>query len=62
LLRQPPDNVDPSVMALLVHLIARRPCALLVPVLDGGKWNVEQHRNLIRREAGLADSLVACEA
>jgi hypothetical protein len=49
-------------MALLVHLIARGPCAFLVPLVDSGKWNVEQHRNLIRREAGLADSLVACEA
>ena len=29
-------------MALLVHLIARRPCTFLVPLVDSGKWNVEQ--------------------
>ncbi len=39
-------------MALLVHLITRRPCAFLVPLVDGAKRNIEQPRNLISREAG----------
>src|SRR5215211_7089192 len=51
LLRQPPDDVAPSVVALLVRLITRRPCAFLVPLVDGAKRNVEQRRNLIGREA-----------
>src|SRR4029450_4592862 len=51
LLRQPPDDVAPSVMALLVRLITRGPCAFLLPLLDGVKRNVEQRRNLIGREA-----------
>jgi hypothetical protein len=37
-------------MALLVHLITRRPCAFLVPLVDGVKRNIEQCRNLISRE------------
>jgi len=52
LLRQPPDHVAPSVMALLVCLITRRPCAFLVPLVDGAKRNIEQPRNLISGEAG----------
>src|SRR5688500_3103794 len=39
-------------MALLVRLITRRPCAFLVPLVDGAKRNIEQPRNLISREAG----------
>ena len=50
LLRQSPDDVAPSVMALLVHLITRRPCAFLVPLVDGVNRNIEQCRNLISRE------------
>jgi hypothetical protein len=40
-------------MALLVHLITRRPCAFLVPLVDGVKRNIEQCRNLISREGAL---------
>jgi hypothetical protein len=50
LLREPPDYVVPSVMALLVHLITRRPSAFLVPLVDSVKRNIEQRRNLIRRK------------
>ena len=39
-------------MALLVCLITRRPCAFLVPLVDGAKRNIEQPRNLISGEAG----------
>ena len=44
LLRQPTDHVAPSVAALLARLIPRRPCAFLVPLVDGVKRNVEQRR------------------
>jgi hypothetical protein len=53
LLRQPPDHIAPSVVALLVHLITRRPCAFLVPLVDGVKGNIEQRRNLISGEGAL---------
>jgi hypothetical protein len=52
LLGQPPDHLAPSVMALLVHLITRRPYAFLMPLVDGAKRNIEQPRNLISREPG----------
>src|SRR5687768_2409937 len=50
LLRQPPDHIASSVLALLVRLITRRPCAFLVPLVDGVEWNVEQRRDLISCE------------
>ena len=50
LLRQPPNNVAPPVLAFLVRLITRRPCAFLVPLVDCVKGNVEQRRNFISRE------------
>jgi len=53
LLGQPADDVAPSVMARLVHLITRRPSSFLVPLVDGVKGNIEQYRNLISREASL---------
>jgi hypothetical protein len=40
-------------MALLVHLITRRPCAFLVPLVDGVKRNIEQCCNLISRKGTL---------
>src|SRR5215207_3419167 len=40
-------------MAFLVRLITRRPCAFLVPLVDGVKGNIEQRRNLISGERAL---------
>src|SRR5512132_3554283 len=47
-------------MALFVHLITRRPCAFLVPLVDGAKRNIEQRRNLISRETGFRLSAGRC--